>query len=300
MQIEKYKRRTSHNIADSTLNSRISAFNNFESHGYSGEVTVDKVEKWIDELIQEYEDEKISTGSIRQYYNAMRSYFKQVKGDPTALDHITSWLPKGKTDHGDYLTTEEWEKMINGIISYRDRTVILLMYEYARRPGEIRLLNMDDIVFSDKADDNEGTITFNILKKRRDPDEDVFRATFKLKENCERALKEYIEYARDEYEDEDGNRPLFTTSHGRISYDSIWIFVKKYAKDIAPDKNITPKSMRHSRATHLDWDSDYSPEQIARDQLIHEPGTDVISAYIHDRSESQVRDVLDTKEDEDE
>lgn len=296
MQVEKYKRRTRHNISDSTLKSRISAFENYKNHGFSGEPTVDKIEEWMDSLIEEYEDGRISTGTIRQYHNAMKSYFKQVKGEPDALDHISAWIPRGKTDHGDYLLEQEWEDMINSIYSYRDRCIVMLMYEYARRPGEIILLNVDDIDF------DEETIRFTILKKREGPDGEKFRATFNLKDNCKRELEEYINHSHIEVkeENEDGEEiePLFTTPRGRISYSSVWRMVKKHANKITPEKNITPKSMRHSRATHLDW-SGFSPGEIARHQLIHEPDTDVISSYIHDRSEDQVRDVMEIDEDED-
>jgi integrase/recombinase XerD len=109
-------------------------------------------------------------------------------------------------------------------------------------------------------------------------------------------LEQTIE-ADEEWMQEERVSPLFTTTHGRISYDTIYKKIKSIAEEADIDKNITPKSLRHSRATHLDWDGK-SPEVIARQQLAHNPDTQTISNYIHDRDEDDVREVMVTDNDE--
>ena len=85
--------------------------------------------------------------------------------------------------------------------------------------------------------------------------------------------------------------PLFFTSHGRRTYGAVYKKTKDIADRVGLEKNVTPKVLRHSRSTHLDWQGG-APGNIARDMLIHDPETNVISRYIHDRGEDEVRDVM--------
>lgn len=270
------------------MKSRVSALNNFESFlGNGKEPTVEDVEEWVDHLIDQYDKGEIKSGTIKQYFNAVRYYFEMIHGGNDELSHIRKWIPTGDTDHGDYLDREEWKDLMKVITNYRDRAFVQLMYEYARRPGEVLLLNKGDV------DMEEETITFTILKKK-----ETLRAKFTLRPESKEALENLDKFSMDmevpaehEWEEGDVVEPLFVSRHGRVSYDTMWRMVKEAAEKAGIDKNITPKSMRHSRATHLDW-AGHSPAEIARHQLVHDPDTDVISAYIHDRSEEQVREPM--------
>lgn len=295
MQIEKYKQRERHNVTDSTLNSRVSALNNLDDFvNGKDELAVDDVESWIDSLINEYEAGNIKAGTIKQYYKAVKYYWQKIHGDSSEIEHVRDWIPVGSTDHGDYLDRDEWDQLRDVATNLRLRAIVELMYLYARRPGEVRLLNFDDVTFpEDRPGEEHGTITFNILKK-----DEPFRATYELKPNAERVIRDYLRYRTEATEEasqpwEEGEvvEPLFTTSYGRVSYDTIWSNIKNLAKKAGIEKNITPKSMRHSRTTHLDW-SGQSPEVIARQQLIHDPDSNVVGHYIHPRDEEQVREVM--------
>lgn len=309
MQLEKYKQRSRHNVTESTLNSRVSALNNLRDFvDHDGEVKVEDVEDWIDHLIDKFENDEIKAGTIKQYFKSVKYYWQTIKGDSEPIEHIREWIPTGKTDHGDFLDREEWDLLRSKATSLRLNCFIELMYLYARRPGEVRLINLDDIVFSNPSNDNNverkpvienvddenemGTITFNILKK-----DEPFRATYQLKPQAEQAIKDYLRYrtemtiSPEQPWEEDEVEPLFTTNQGRVSYDTIWKNIKELAQKAGIEKNITPKSMRHSRTTHLDW-SGQSPEVIARQQLVHDPDSDVVGHYIHPRDEDQVREVM--------
>lgn len=296
MQLSKYKNREKHSINDQTLQSRMSALRRFKKEAeVEGEPDAEDVEDWIDHLIELHSNDEIKASTIKQYYKSVKYYFQKVVGDDDPIEHIHDWLPDNDVDHGEYLDNEEWEALISNAYSAREDAFITVMYQYARRPGEVLLLNKDDVVFSeDVEDDDLGTITFPILKKRK-----VFRATFELTEESEDKLKDYLKYrtpqevtGTKEWEDETVE-PLFTTGHGRMSYGTVRKNIKTISNRAGIEKNITPKSMRHSRATHLDWEGN-SPGEIARQQLIHDPDTDVIGAYIHDRDEEQVRTVMST------
>jgi site-specific recombinase XerD len=329
MDFEAYKRRDRQNVSEGTVNSRVSALKRFEKEAnVSGEPTVQDVEKWIDRLIELCEDDQIKSGTVRQYYKAVRYYFRRMKGGAEQIDHISDWIPSGDTDHGDFLLREELNEVRLKAYSQRARVIIEMMYRYARRPGEIIRLNMDDVSFTSfddgnmcpecrsESNDELGTlhsveneykrlvcdeceheeadeITFPILKK-----DDTFRATFYLLNTVKAPLVNYVETYRGEQKvegkeewEEETVRPIFTTSHGRVSYDTVYKNIKQIAERAGIDKNITPKSLRHSRATHLDWEGE-SPEVIARQQLLHDPDTQTIGSYVHDRDEDQTRDVM--------
>lgn len=254
--------------------------------GEEREPEPDDVEKWVDHLIDEYDAGSISAGTIKQYYNSVKYYWQKVHGDSEPIEYIREWIPVGDTDHGDFLTVDELDQLREVVTSLRETAIIELMYIYARRPSEIIYLNMSDINMEDE------TITFNILKK-----DEPFRATFKLRDDAKQALQDYLKYrieqtieAEQPWE-EDEVKPVFTTNHGRISYDTVWRKMKDLADRAGIDKNITPKSMRHSRSTHLDW-AGQSPEIIARQQLVHNPESDTIGHYIHPRDEEDVREVM--------
>ena len=306
MQLEKYERRAKHTVSESTLNSRLSAQRNLQEFvGEDREPTVDDVEEWIDELIEEYENGEIKASTIRQYYKSVKYYFDTMDGSGDSLDHISNWIPSNDSDPGDYLTEEEWDRFMDACWSFEEKAVFSLMYHYARRPTEILLLNREDIDFEDE------TITFNILKKQSNDlpvlevggdERKVLRATFELEDEVIEKLEDYLKYAQEVTEeivfdgDEMEVRPLFVASSKRLSYRSVYSASKRVAERAGIQKNVTPKVLRHSRATHLDWGGN-SPGNIARDMLIHDPSSDVVSRYIHDRSEEQVREVMSSGQD---
>lgn len=265
----------------------MSALNNLQEFvGDTDELEVSDVEDWIDHLITEYEAGNVSAGTIKQYYRSVKYYWKTINGDAEPIEHVRDWIPVGETDHGDYLERDEWDRLREVTTSLREQAIIDLMYYYARRPTEIILLNMDDIDF------RGGEITFNIVKKK-----EPFRATFNLKEQARESLEAYLNYRTEqtipaEYAWEEGEiEPVFTTTHGRISYDTVWKGIKELADKAGIDKNITPKSMRHSRTTHLDRAGN-SPDVIARQQLLHDPESDVVGHYVHPRDETDTREVM--------
>ena len=314
MQLDKYERRERNSVGDSTVNSRMSAVRKLNNFIGGGEPEVEDVESWVDDMVEKHEKGDMKASTIRQYFKAARYYFEKVKNEPDALDHIVKWLPEQDVDHGAYMDEEEWEALRTSIHNIRDRAFIEVMYHYARRPSEVILLNKEDIDFEEK------TIKFNILKKEKDDrgvklpwlklkeDEEVyekyrvFKATFELLDEVEPYLERLVNMTelreqRIEYDEQEAVvHPLFQADSPRMRYATAWNMIKRNAQKVGIDKNITPKSWRHSRATHLNW-SGHSPEEIADRQLVHDADTDVIGAYVHPRDEDDVREVMSPKED---
>ena len=316
MELDTYKKRVEHNVHESTLASRISGQRHLDEFIGGGEPSIEDVENWVDHMIEEHNQGRMKSSTIREYFKAVDYYFQIVKGEDEVLEHIRKRLPTSDSDPGEFLTEDEWELLKNNVNSYRDKAIIELMYKYSRRPTEVILLNMEDI------DLDEDTITFCILKKKKangqllpvrkygyneesgewDHTHRVFRAKFELEPESRGILENYLKYREDIWESAeiDGEKrevsPVFLGRDGRISYDTVWRMVKVGAKRAGIDKNITPKGAgRHSRSTHLDWAGN-SPEEIGRHMLLHDPDTKVIGRYIHERGEDDVREVMTTGE----
>ena len=324
MQLERYKKRVEQDVDRDTMNTRLTAQRSLEKFiGEDKEPTIDDVEDWLDHLIDLHHEGKMKASTIREYFKGVKYYFMVVlREDKEEFERISEWLPKNDSDAGDYLTEEEWERIRKQFTGYRDRAFMEVMYFYARRPTEVILVNEEDIGTHTTTEEVDGeekeveidTITFNILKQKDptlptlkiDKQDDgtwkdeyrVMRATFELAEEPKSFIDKWLPYNREitEIIELDGEEkevtPLFCTNQGRISYNSIYKMVKNAADQARIDKNVTPKAMgRHSRSTHLDW-SGRAPGNIARDLLIHDPDTNVIGRYIHDRGESDVREVM--------
>lgn len=314
MQLEKYKRREKRNVSERTIKSRMSGLRKFEEFLDGREPTPELVEEWIDKLMIKLDNEEMKASTIRQYYKSVRYYFETIEGSAEELDHIKNFLPEDDTDPGAFLEEDEWEKLLQYTKNIRTRSILEIMYGYARRPGEVRLMNEEDVDF------DEGLVTFNILKKgssgnrdistqllelfddgKKKEEFEVYRTTFQVKEDAFNSLKKYLKFKDDKKqkvvldEEEYTVHPLFLTTHGRVSYSTIRTNIKQAAEKAGIEKNVIPKSMRHSRATHLDW-AGYAPGQIARNQLVHAPDSDAIGRYIHARDEDKVRDVLEIED----
>lgn len=308
MQLQTYEKRVGKGIADTTLDNRLSALQQFKKFVGNKEPTVQDVEDWVDAMIEEFEKDNIKASTIRVYYRAIASYWRAINGSDDPIDHVTEWFPKNDVDHGEYLTFKEWKKLNYTASSPRTSTFIDVMYFYARRPGEVLLLNKEDINLDDD------TIMFNILKARNrangtisvptydDGDtKEVLRATFELISEVKSSIEKYLMMRTPNTQRIyiDGTpktvEPLFTSGNSRLKYSTMSDNIENTISKAGIDKNITPKSFRHTRATHLDIEGN-EPGIIARQQLVHSPGTgtSVIQGYIHERSEEDVRDVIQT------
>lgn len=313
MELQTYERRAGNSIAQSTLNTRMSALRQFRDFIDNREPTIQDVEDWIEHMIMEFDKNNIKASTIREYYGAVASYWRTMHGNDEDISHVTKWFPKNDVDHGEFLDFEEWKRLRNAASAPRESCFIDMMYYYARRPGEVLFVNLEDI------DLENDTIMFNVLKARHRSngtievpsysksfhlggEKDVLRATFELHPEVRKSIEKYqmFRIPRQQVIKIDGTpqevQPLFTASNDRMHYQTFYDNIKKIAEKAGITKNISPKSLRHTRSTHLDWEGN-EPGTIARQQLIHSPatGTNVIQGYIHERGEGEVREVMTTE-----
>ena len=137
--------------------------------------------------------------------------------------------PKSPKSLPKFLDIDETIVFLEKINSLRDKAIISLLYSSALRVSELVNLNIEDINFSNKAI----VITRKGNKQMSVP---VSPKTIDI-------LKNYI---GDRF-----NGPIFLNKSGhRLTTRSIENIVKKYARKSLL-KDISPHTLRHSRATHL-------------------------------------------------
>jgi len=122
-------------------------------------------------------------------------------------------------------------------LGIRDRAIIEVMYATGARVSETADLTLDGVNF-----DFGFLRCFGKGAKER---------VVPIGRRAVEALKEYIRLARPKL-DRNGSRLLFLSRSGkRLSRESIWARVKRYALMAGLRKKVSPHTLRHSFATHL-------------------------------------------------
>ena len=119
----------------------------------------------------------------------------------------------------------------------RDKAMLEFAYATGMRVTEIISLNIDDVNLEEAY-----VICKNGKKQRIIP-----LGTMSLK-----ALKEYIDEARDILIKNENEKALFVNINGgRLTRQGFWKIIKFYKEQAHISKDITPHVLRHSFATHL-------------------------------------------------
>lgn len=203
-------------------------------------ITKEDMEKYINHL-QEI-GKKASTisrciASIRSFYQYELKN-KKVKVDPT--ENIQS--PKIEKRVPSVLTSKEVELLLEqpkdvDLKGIRDKAMLEFAYATGMRVTEIISLDLSDVNLE------EGYVTCRTGNKKRN----IPLGTMSLK-----ALKEYIEEAREILIKDDSVTALFVNVNGkRLTRQGFWKIIKYYKEQAHITKDITPHVLRHSFATHL-------------------------------------------------
>ncbi|MEM1697573.1 MAG: site-specific integrase, partial [Thermofilaceae archaeon] len=189
---------------------------------------IESLNLWLDELVRR----GYSASTVRAYAYDVVSYFElmMVDVDERRLRLLKRRLPPVGARRVDYLTDEEVARLIRSTPSPVRRLIYSIMYAYAKRLGEVLSLTWVDV------DLERGTITFRILKKRREE-----RVTYELEPWIKDMLLRYRELL--------GKDRLF-----EISTRAVEIAFKKDCRraGIEPNgRNLRPHILRHSRVTSL-------------------------------------------------
>jgi len=175
--------------------------------------------------------------SIRSFYQfSIRN--KKIKNDPT--EDVQS--PKIEKRVPSVLTAQEVELLLEqpkdvDLKGTRDKAMLEFAYATGMRVTEIISLNVEDV------DLEKGFATCRNGKKER---------TVPLGEMSLKALKDYVENARNIMIKDENEKALFVNVNGqRLTRQGFWKIIKYYKEQAHIEKDITPHVLRHSFATHL-------------------------------------------------
>ncbi|HHS48746.1 MAG TPA: tyrosine recombinase XerC [Desulfurella acetivorans] len=173
---------------------------------------------------------KKSPSTIKRKLSALSVFYDYLKKSGIYnFDFDLIARPKTSKPLPKFLDIDETITLIENIQSLRDKSIMYLLYTSALRVSELVNLNIEDINFSNNT-------IFITRKGNKQMSVPTSSKTITI-------LKEYI-----------GNRktgPVFLNKYNkRLTTRSIENIVKKHAKNILL-KDISPHTLRHSRATHL-------------------------------------------------
>lgn len=178
-----------------------------------------------------------SLASIRLFYQYLLKS-KKIKQDPT--EKIES--PKIEKRIPNILSAQEVSLLLQqpkniDLKGIRDKAMLEFAYATGMRVTEIILLNKEDVNLE------EAYVTCKSISKQRN----IPLGSISLK-----ALKEYLEEARETLVKNDSEKALFVNINGkRLTRQGFWKIIKYYKEQAHIIKEITPHVLRHSFATHL-------------------------------------------------
>ena len=178
-----------------------------------------------------------SLASIRSFYQ-YEVKNRKIKVDPT--EGIQS--PKIEKRVPSVLTSKEVELLLEqpknvDLKGIRDKAMLEFAYATGMRVTEIISLDIDDVNLE------EGYVVCKTGEKQRT----IPLGTMSLK-----ALKDYVENAREYLIKDENETSLFVNINGkRLTRQGFWKIIKYYKEQAHITKDITPHVLRHSFATHL-------------------------------------------------
>ena len=201
------------------------------------EETIKDYLKYMNDIGKKSSTMSRSLASIRSFYQYLLRV-KKVKKDPT--DGIQS--PKIEKRVPSVLTSQEVELLLEqpkniDLKGIRDKAMLEFAYATGMKVTEIISLNIED------ANLEEGYVTC----KGKDRTRNIPLGSLSLK-----ALKDYVENARNILIKDENVKALFVNTNGqRLTRQGFWKIVKFYKEQAHINKEITPHILRHSFATHL-------------------------------------------------
>ena len=232
-------------LSSNTLQSYKRDIRQFKEYLEKNRINYNKVtEDTMKEYIEHLQEAGKKASTISRCIAPIRSFYqyevknKKVKKDPTA--NIQS--PKIEKKAPSTLTFKEVSLLLDqpkdvDLKGIRDKAMLEFAYATGMRVTEIISLDIDDVNLE------EGFVTCRTGKKQRN----IPLGKISLK-----ALKDYIEKARDILVKDETIKALFVNINGRrLTRQGFWKIIKYYKEQAHITKDITPHILRHSFATHL-------------------------------------------------
>ncbi len=214
---------------------------------------IDRVKKEINDVKREdivnflmfLKDQNLATTTIARNLASLKTFWKFLLAERFVKENVAAIVetPKIWKTIPDVLNKEEVERLIEapskkGWMGLRDKAILELMYATGLRVSEAVNLKKVDVNIESgyvKCMGKGG-------KERIVP----------LGRIAGEAIEKYIKTSRVKLTKHGEGPELFLSRLGKkISRQSFWKLIQKYAKEAGINKNITPHTLRHSFATHL-------------------------------------------------
>lgn len=199
----------------------------------------------IVDFMMQLKDAGLNASSISRNLAALKTFWKFLVAERLVEDNVAAVVETPRTwkNIPDILNREEVEKLLGapgkrGWMGIRDTAILELMYATGLRVSEVKDLKVRNV--------NMEAGFIRCLgkggKERIVP----------LGSVAEKALRKYLEKSRKKISADPGEDHLFLSRLGkRISRQSLWKMIRKYACVAGIRKHISPHTLRHSFATHL-------------------------------------------------
>ena len=232
-------------VSDNTLQSYRRDLDKFKEYIENNGKKYNKVqENDVEEYLNYLTEQNKKPSTVLRTIASIRSFYqyelktKKVVEDPT--ENIKS--PKVEKKIPSILTSEEVELLLEqpkcvDLKGVRDKAMLEFAYATGMRVTEIISLNVEDVNIEQEA----------VICKTRNKNRTIPLGKLALK-----AVKEYIEQARNILVKSEKEKSLFVNLNGkRLTRQGFWKIIKYYQEQAQIDKDITPHTLRHSFATHL-------------------------------------------------
>ncbi len=199
----------------------------------------------ISQFMEKQKNDGLSVTSICRSLAAIKTFHRFLTRERLAKEDPTNLVetPKLWKRVPDVLTAAEVEAMIQaakgkGWQQIRDVAILELLYGSGMRVSELVDLRVENVNL------DVGYVRC-IGKGRKE-------RIVPIGKSARKALKQYLDGVRKKLVKKTFSNSLFVSRLGKkISRQSIWKIIKKYAKKAKIKKTIKPHTLRHSFATHL-------------------------------------------------
>ena len=232
-------------LSDNTLQSYKRYISQFEKYVEENQIDYIKVdEKNVKDYLGYLQEIGKKSSTVSRNLASIRSFYQFLVRNKKVLVDPTNSIqaPKIEKRVPSILTAKEVELLLDqpqdvDLKGIRDKAMLEFEYATGMRVTEIISLNLEDVNFE------EAYVTCKTGTKQRN----IPLGTLSMK-----ALKEYVDDARQYLIKDDSVKSLFVNINGkRLTRQGFWKIVKYYKEQAHITKEITPHVLRHSFATHL-------------------------------------------------
>ena len=190
-------------------------------------------------------DRELSASTIARNLASIKTFWKFLASEQIIRENVARIIETPKTwkTIPDVLNKKEVERLLDappvkGWMGIRDRAILELMYATGLRVSEVKDLKKANV-----------NLEADFVKCSGKGGKERIVPLGKI---AKQAISRYLETARHRLSEKSRDDHLFLSRlGGKLSRQSLWKMIQKYAKKTGIKKHITPHTLRHSFATHL-------------------------------------------------